>query len=53
MFNEILIEYHSALTGISQNVMINKLEKEGFSVKVLPTAYYDINDFGLIHEKQN
>ncbi|MBR3213405.1 MAG: FkbM family methyltransferase [Methanosphaera sp.] len=49
VFSEMLIEYHSGLTGISRNVIIDKLEKQNFIVKVIPSAYYDIDDFGLIY----
>lgn len=53
VFDEMLIEYHSSLTGISRNVITDKLENQGFNVEVLQTAYYDIDDFGLIHATKN
>lgn len=53
VFSEMLIEYHSGLTGISRNVIIDKLKKQGFTIEVIPSAYYDINDFGLIYATKN
>lgn len=48
-FDELLIEYHSFLTGKSYTIITDKLKQLNFNVEVIPTSYYDIEDVGLIH----
>ena len=48
-FDELLIEYHSFLTGISYTIITDKLKELNFNVEIIPTSYYDIEDVGLIH----
>lgn len=49
MFNDIFLEYHAKIVGISYNVLVNKLKEQGFKINQYPTLGFDMEDFGIIH----
>lgn len=48
-FKDILFEHHSIHTGISYEVLVEKLKEQGFKIKTKPTSYDKFEDAGLIH----
>ena len=49
MFNEIFLEYHAKIVGISYDVIIEKLKEQGFKIKHQPTLNLPIEEIGIIH----
>lgn len=33
MFNQIIMEYHTSITGVDVNILINILKEQGFNIK--------------------
>lgn len=49
MFNEIVFEHHTMLTGKDYNILINKLKNNNFKIKTYPISTQDFDDVGLIY----
>lgn len=49
MFNEIIFEYHSKKTGKDYHPLIDKLKKDGFSIKIYSVFEWDVEDMGVIY----
>lgn len=47
-FNEILMEYHEEITGISHEILINNLVNMNFNVKIKNIKPYSLNELGFI-----
>ena len=48
-FNEIIFEHHANKVGKNFNLIVNKLEKEGFKIKTFPVFGKDFKDIGLVY----
>lgn len=51
MFNDIIFEHHSKITGKNYHQLITKLEEEGFNINTYPVTVsrIDFKDIGIIH----
>lgn len=41
MFNQIIMEYHTNVTGVDENILIDALENQGFELKSQIKLKYD------------
>lgn len=48
-FKDILFEHHAAITNQNYNLLVEKLESEGFKIKKLNVFNSDFENVGLIH----
>ncbi len=51
LFKELIIEYHSGITGLSKDVLINRLSRD-FKCYVDPGLSMNIEEIGLIKCKR-
>lgn len=49
MFNDIIFEHHTMLTGKDYNILINKLKDDNFQIKTYPITNQKFDDVGLIY----
>lgn len=49
MFNDIILEHHSLLTGKDYNDIINLLKEKGYKIDRFSVAEYSFDEIGLIH----
>ena len=51
MFQDIIFEHHSKMTGKDYNDLINKLQKEGFKINKYPAGANkeSFEEIGIIH----
>lgn len=48
-FNDIIFEHHTIYVNKDYNLLINKLESQGFEIRKLTNSHSNFDDLGLIH----
>lgn len=49
IFNNIILEHHTKITGMHYNILVDSLKDQGFQIEFLPVFNIPFEEIGIIH----